>query len=96
MKIITKQELNSWDEQNKSYHLIDVREEWEHAEFNIGGLNIPLSDIRKRISEIPSEDAVVLYCEKGIRSVIAIQKLEQSGYDNLYNLEGGMHKWKIQ
>jgi len=36
----------------------------------------------------------VLYCEKGIRSSIAIQRLEASGFNNLYNLAGGMKAWK--
>ena len=47
-----------------------------------------------RRSEISKQDTTVIYCEKGIRSTIAIQRLEALGYQNLYNLEGGMSKWK--
>jgi rhodanese-related sulfurtransferase len=47
-----------------------------------------------RADALPRDKAVVLYCEKGIRSVIAIQRLEAAGFTNLYNLAGGMKAWR--
>jgi hydroxyacylglutathione hydrolase len=47
-----------------------------------------------RINEVPKDKEVVIYCEKGIRSVIVIQRLENMGYTNLINLSGGMKAWK--
>lgn len=75
--------------------LIDVREEDEHESFNIGGLNIPLSEIIQQSAQIPRSGKVVLYCKRGIRSAIAIQRLEEKfGFHNLLNLQGGTEEWK--
>lgn len=79
---------------HKPFVLIDVREAWEHDAYNIGGMHIPMGELMQRKDEIPAEGDVVLYCEKGIRSTIAIQRLETMGYHNLYNLTGGMTAWK--
>jgi adenylyltransferase/sulfurtransferase len=94
MKKITPEELSEWIKEDKPFVLIDVRENWEREAYNIGGEHIPLGELISRKSEIPQTGNVVLYCEKGIRSSIVIQRLEQLGYDNLYNLEGGMNEWK--
>ena len=75
--------------------LIDVRESFEHDFFNIGGTLIPLGTLFENSSLIPNDKPVVLYCQKGIRSMIAIQRLQKKfGYDNLINLSGGMDAWK--
>lgn len=74
--------------------LIDVREDWERAQFHIGGLHIPVSEIFERIEEIPTENTVVLYCRKGIRSMMVIQRLANNNYHNLINLSGGMDAWQ--
>jgi len=42
-----------------------------------------------------SEKEIILYCKKGIRSMIAIQRLENKhNINNLYNLMGGIEAWK--
>jgi len=94
MHEISPQELKQQLADNKDVLLIDIREEWEREAYNIGGLHIPMGDIPARLNEIPKSREVILYCEKGIRSVIAIQRLQTIGYDNLYNLSGGMKAWK--
>jgi rhodanese-related sulfurtransferase len=94
MQQVSAEELQSWIKANRDITLIDIREDWERNDYNIGGIHIPLGELMNRISEIPKEGDVVLYCEKGIRSVLAIQRLEAAGYDNLINLSGGMKAWK--
>ena len=75
--------------------LVDVREYWENEIFNIGGINIPLGNLMQQTDEISRETKVIFYCEKGIRSVIALQRLETlPNYANFYNLSGGMYAWK--
>jgi adenylyltransferase/sulfurtransferase len=75
--------------------LVDVRELHEHSQFNIGGLLIPLSSITKQIDQVSKTIPVVVYCKKGIRSQIAIQRLENKfPFENLFNLLGGMDEWK--
>jgi rhodanese-related sulfurtransferase len=74
---------------------VDIREDWEREAYNIGGVHIPLGDLMARVNELPKDKEVVLYCEKGIRSVLAIQRLESMGFHNLVNLSGGMKAWKV-
>lgn len=93
MKQITLQELENWKAQNIDFDLIDVREDIEHEYFNIGGQLIPLSDVIRSSNQFSTEKPVIIYCKRGIRSQIAIQKLEQRfGFDNLYNLDGGIYE----
>jgi rhodanese-related sulfurtransferase len=92
MESIDLQQLNEWIERNNDFILIDVREPFEHEHFNIGGQNIPLGELGNRLAEIPRDKKLVLYCAKGIRSVIAIQKLESKGFSQLYNLSGGLSR----
>ncbi len=78
-----------------SVFLVDVREPIEHAEFNIGGDLIPLDTVMSNAAKIPSDKPVVVYCKRGIRSQIAIQRLQEKfGYTNLINLRGGLDAWK--
>eukprot|EP01136_Pigoraptor_vietnamica_P005150 Opistho-1_new@36370 len=94
MKSLSPEELKTWMKDNASFMLIDVREDWEREVYNIGGEHIPLGDVIARRDEIPVDKLVVVYCEKGIRSSIIIQRLEGIGFNNLYNLSGGMSNWK--
>jgi len=78
-------------QQSQNILLIDVREKNEHEAFNIGGSLIPLGDIITNAGAIPKNIPVVLYCRMGIRSQIAIQRLEDKfGFTNLINLRGGI------
>jgi rhodanese-related sulfurtransferase len=94
MKQISTQELKEKLSNNAPILLIDIRENWEREQFNIGGLHIPMGELPAHISEIPKDLDVILYCEKGIRSTIAIQRLELAGFKNLINLSGGMNAWR--
>lgn len=86
-----KEKLNN----NEAVVLIDVREEYEHTDFNIGGTLIPMNTVFEQIEKIPKNKPVVLYCAKGIRSAMVIQRLEEKyGYNNLINLTGGMYAWR--
>jgi rhodanese-related sulfurtransferase len=94
MKTVSPQELRLWMNGHRLFQLIDIREEWERELFNIGGIHIPMSELPERKDEISKSDDVVIYCEKGIRSSIIIQRLEGFGYHNLINLSGGMKAWR--
>jgi len=97
IKGITAIELNELINSKEDFQLIDTRESYEHEEFNIGGTLIPLGDITKKFLQIEKEKPVVLYCHRGIRSQIAIQRLQQIfPFTNLINLIGGTAAWKRQ
>lgn len=91
VKQITLKDLKDWETQSTDFELVDVREEEEHELFNIGGKHIPLEDVMRESDCIRTDIPVIVYCKRGIRSQIAIQKLERKfGFDNLYNLQEGI------
>ena len=88
--IALKEKINKSDDMI----LIDVREPWEHALFNIGGLLIPMNTVFENLDRIPANIPVIFYCQKGIRSGLVIQRLQQKyNYNNLINLTGGIDAW---
>ena len=95
MNSITAIALKEKIDSAEDFQLIDVREPYEHDEFNIGGELIPLNEITQQAEKIATNKPVILYCRKGIRSQIAIQRLQEKfHYQNLYNLIGGTEAWK--
>ena len=95
MKSITPIQLQQKITNKEEIFLIDVREPFEHEDFNIGGILIPLSEVIYNLDKIPTDKPVILYCKKGIRSHIAIERLQQKyAFKNIINLEGGMEAWK--
>ena len=54
---------------------------------------IPMSEMQNRWNEIPKDEDVVIYCRTGNRSGNLIFQLIQQGYDNLFNLDGGIVEW---
>ncbi|HRF25691.1 MAG TPA: rhodanese-like domain-containing protein [Ferruginibacter sp.] len=95
MQHISAEDLKEMLSRGDDMLLIDVREPFEHEAFHIGGTLVPLGDLLEHGDIFKVEKPVVLYCEKGIRSQIAIQRLEQKfGFTHLYNLSGGMSAWR--
>lgn len=95
MKEITVEELKQKIDNKEDFQLIDVRETFEYEVSNLGGENIPLAGILIESDKIDSEKPVIVQCRSGKRSAAAIMQLEQQlGYENLYNLEGGILAWR--
>lgn len=69
--------------------IVDVREENEYAGGHLlNSVNIPLSQLRERMEEIPKDRPVYLHCRSSQRSYNAIMALQGHGYENLYNISG--------
>ena len=89
---ITLQELGDLRQQPNTA-VVDVRDEWEFDEFNIGGINIPLPDIRARKLELLPYDTLIMICTNGVRSRVAAKDLlRQPELQNktIYHLHGGI------
>ena len=72
--------------------LVDVRSAAEHAQISIpGAINIPIDELRDRLSEIPGR-RVIVHCAVGQRGHTAEAFLRQAGYD-VRNLDGGIKTW---
>ena len=94
MKAITVLELKAKKEANEPFQLIDIREPWEVKVATIGGHNIPMGEILERSSELKTDVPCIIHCRTGGRSSKIIKVLElHKGFENLYNLEGGIHAW---
>jgi NADPH-dependent 2,4-dienoyl-CoA reductase/sulfur reductase-like enzyme/rhodanese-related sulfurtransferase len=70
--------------------LIDVRSTKEFAKGSLAGAkNIPLSQIRERLSELSKDEPVYIFCGVGQRAYNAARILMQSGFKEVWNLTGG-------
>lgn len=94
---ITVSQFKAMIDEGKSYILIDVRNPDEYEYCNLAGKLIPMQEIPERFGEIPKKSFVIVHCHHGGRSRKVIQWLSDAhGYNNLYNLEGGIHAWSIE
>jgi rhodanese-related sulfurtransferase len=93
MKEITVEDLKRMKDSGEDFQLVDVREDFEYQMSNLGGELIPLSGILIEANKIDKNKPVVVMCRSGKRSAAAIMQLEQQGFNNLYNLKGGILAW---
>lgn len=95
IKSVTVQELKSMMDNKADYVLIDVREQHEYDFVQMGGELIPISQVPANIEKFDREtEKLVVHCRSGARSGNIIAQLQQiRGYENLYNLEGGILAW---
>lgn len=88
-------ELSDWiSADNHEYRLVDVREIREQAQGVVPGSEpVPLATLPARMNEFSREDKLVIVCRSGARSAQACMFLQQQGYENVYNLRGGIMGW---
>ncbi|WP_051584648.1 HesA/MoeB/ThiF family protein [Pedobacter jeongneungensis] len=86
-KEIDKITLDQWlSKSSDEIFLIDVREDYEHEEGNIGGVNISLYELTASLETIPKNKKLVCYCQTGQRSKMAVQLLERVYEGEVYSL----------
>ena len=74
--------------------LVDVRENWEFKYCHIAdSILLPLGQLSARLSELDASAEMVLICHLGVRSYRAGLILDQAGFSNVYNLQGGVEAW---
>ena len=74
--------------------VLDVRAEKEWQAGHIaGGHNIPLTHLRERLAQVPTDRPVVVHCEGGYRSAIGCSLLKAAGRPNVSDLVGGIKAW---
>lgn len=97
MNTITPEELKARIDAGEQLHIIDVREPGEHAEFNIGGVLLPLGEVLTGgldDFEDLKDKEIIFYCRSGNRSGQACMMAERMGFNNAVNLTGGMLQWR--
>jgi sulfur-carrier protein adenylyltransferase/sulfurtransferase len=90
-------ELKRKMDAHEPFELIDVRETFEYEIARIDGAKLmPLGEIAERVDELQREQPIVVHCHSGGRSAEAVRMLQQRGFANVYNLEGGIDAWSDQ
>lgn len=93
---ITTDELKSRMDNGEKLIVIDVREQHEYDEYNIGAKLMPLSSFYDNIGELAAlkNEEVIVHCRSGARSGQAKMILEDAGFTKVRNLLGGMLDWQ--
>ena len=96
MQQLTPMELADWlsrtDEEKPL--LLDVREDWEYSHCHIeNSVYIPMQAVPGRIADWEEDAPIVAICHHGARSLQVAYFLEQHGFQQVYNLSGGVDAW---
>ncbi|MBV9369238.1 MAG: ThiF family adenylyltransferase, partial [Frankiales bacterium] len=94
---ITAAELKAMQDRGDDFLLVDVREpaEWEIVRLP-GAVLIPKGDLPSKLSELPQDKPVVMYCKTGIRSAETLALLKNAGFKDALHVQGGVSAWAIQ
>ncbi len=94
--LISAEEMNSILEVEEA-QLIDVRTPEEYSEVHIANaqnINFASPTFDEDVTKLDKKKPVILYCQGGVRSAKCAKKLEDAGFEKIYDLEGGLSKWK--
>jgi NADPH-dependent 2,4-dienoyl-CoA reductase/sulfur reductase-like enzyme/peroxiredoxin family protein/TusA-related sulfurtransferase/rhodanese-related sulfurtransferase len=76
--------------------LVDVRSAVEYGLGTIeGAVNIPLDELRERLSELPKDKELYIFCQVGLRGYVACRILNQKGFSSARNLSGGFKTYQL-
>jgi rhodanese-related sulfurtransferase len=90
---ISVEELDRLRKEKQSFVLLDVREPHEFEICNLGGQLIPLKTVPARLAELDKHAHIVVHCRSGGRSAQAVQVLRGAGFENAWNVQGGILAW---
>ena len=93
MELISPENCKLAIEKNEAL-IVDVRENYEFENYNIGFLHIPMGEISERIKEIPSDKKIIVMCQSGKRAEAVANLLETEFELNpVFIMEGGINAW---
>lgn len=79
---------------SKGAVMVDVREPWEWAICQVAGsVFIPMREIPARANELPADKALLILCQRGVRSRHVMNYLRSLGRDDVANVSGGILAW---
>ena len=79
--------------ENGGINVLDVREPYEYEIANLGAPLIPLNELPQRYEELDRDQELAVHCRSGARSANAVKLLKERGFENVYNVEGGILAW---
>lgn len=98
MTNISAQQLSQWlaDPSRPQPLLLDVREPWEWEICRIANsTHVPMRTIPTRFGELAADGPTVVICHHGGRSMQVAHFLEHQGFDQVFNLAGGVNAWSM-
>jgi len=92
---IDSPKLADWlDDESEQISIIDVREMREISQGSVpGAIPLPLATLPARLHELNKSDKIVVICRSGVRSAHACMFMQEQGFDNVFNLRGGVIGW---
>jgi len=90
---ISAEELKRLREQDPGLVVVDVREPDEYEVANLGGVLVPLGSLSERLGELDPKAHTVVHCKIGLRGAKAAAILREAGFENAWNLRGGLRSW---
>ena len=96
MQQIGAHELQQWiqDASRASPFLLDVREPWEYEYCHIADTRlVPMQSVPGKLDTLDKNAHIVVICHHGVRSMQVARYLEHAGFEQVYNLQGGVDSW---
>lgn len=88
------QQLYELAERGEDFLLLDVREDYEFATDEMGGKLIPLNTLPSALSQLKKDQRIIVHCRSGQRSKKAAKLLQENGFKQVHNLQGGILAWR--
>jgi rhodanese-related sulfurtransferase len=90
-----EQECLEHGEQSPTSHLfiLDARTQEEYLTSHIQNAQLAPQDEEELATYLLLSNQIVIYCSIGYRSAVLVQKLQQKGYTEVFNLEGSIFQW---
>jgi len=98
-RTVNPMELKEKLDNNEKFVLLDVRgeDEWELVRLNVPqSLLIPLPELRERLSELHTDDEIIIYCHTSVRAYQAQRILEGAGFKDVKFIEGSLSAWPYE
>ena len=96
MNPIHAKQLDEMIDNKEDFFLLDVREIPEYKSGTIErATRYSVDELREFLEEIPEGKKIVVFCEVGLRGYVAARILMQNGFDEVYNLIGGMRTYRL-
>jgi adenylyltransferase/sulfurtransferase len=91
---MTVHELKELRDAGDDHFLLDVREPHEQSICRIQGATlIPLGELENRTGELPKDKRILVHCKSGGRSARAVSRLRELGFNDVWNISGGIIAW---
>jgi adenylyltransferase/sulfurtransferase len=90
---ISVEDLKKLRDEGSDFVLLDVREPREVEICQLGGKVIPLGQLAARLTELDRNAHIVVHCRSGGRSANAVKAMRGAGFENVWNLNGGILAW---